>query len=118
MASDQEFVTFVCEQMSDAGNISYRKMFGEYAIYRDEQVVGLVCDNQLFVKPTPGGKKLLGSPIEAAPFPGASPYYLIVDGLDDGESLSELIVTTARELPIRKPKTRAKPKTAKKPKRK
>jgi TfoX/Sxy family transcriptional regulator of competence genes len=38
--------------MKDAGAISYRYMFGEYAIYCDGKVVALVCDNQLFVKPS------------------------------------------------------------------
>jgi TfoX/Sxy family transcriptional regulator of competence genes len=110
MASDQQFVSFVCEQMSKAGDISYRKMFGEYAIYRDEKVVAFVCDNQLFVKPTVAGKSLLGRPIEAPPYPGAKPYFLIADGLDDGDSLCELVIATCRELPAPRPKTKPKPK--------
>jgi TfoX/Sxy family transcriptional regulator of competence genes len=43
---------YICEQIAEAGNISYKKMFGEYAVYCDEKVVAFVCDNQLFVKPT------------------------------------------------------------------
>ena len=35
-------------------------MFGEYAIYCDEQVVALVCDNQLFVEITPPGRASVG----------------------------------------------------------
>ena len=107
MASDEKFLTFVCDQLRDAGNISYRKMFGEYAIYKGEKVVALVCDNQLFVKPTAGGKALLSRPREAPPYPGAKPCYLIADGLDDSEFLSKLIATTARELPPPK-RTKAK----------
>jgi TfoX/Sxy family transcriptional regulator of competence genes len=99
MASDQNFLSFVCDQMKDAGDISFRKMFGEYAIYKGEKVVALVCDNQLFVKPTTGGKALLRRPREAPPYPGAKPCYVIADGLDDPEFLSKLIATTARELP-------------------
>ncbi len=33
MASDQNFVDFVCDQIDFSGKISYRKMFGEYAVY-------------------------------------------------------------------------------------
>jgi DNA transformation protein and related proteins len=102
MASEQKFVTFICDQMSNAGVISSRKMFGEYAIYCGEKVVALVCDNQLFVKPTTEGKAFLGRPMEAPPYPGAKPHYLIGDGLDDPEWLSRLIAATARELPARK----------------
>jgi len=67
MASDLEFVQFVCDQVQDVGGISYRKMFGEYAVYVDGKVVGLVCDNRLFVKPTEPGRRLLGQPTEEPP---------------------------------------------------
>jgi TfoX/Sxy family transcriptional regulator of competence genes len=91
-------------------------MFGEYAIYCGETVVALVCDNQLFVKPTPGGQAFLGSPIMAPPYPGAKLHFLVDDGLDDGDSLSQLIAVTARELPVPKTKkaAKAKPKAKKK----
>lgn len=115
MASDEKFLTFVCDQLRGAGGISYRKMFGEYALYKDQKVVALVCDNQLFVKPTPGGKTLLGRPHEAPPYPGAKPCFLISDSLDDPGLLSELIATTARELPSPKPaKTKSRRKAVKK----
>ena len=99
MASDQQFVNFICEQMADAGSISARKMFGEFAIYCGEKVVALVCDNQLFVKPTTGGKALLGAPAEGPPYPGAKPHFLLDEGLDDRELLAQLIAITVRELP-------------------
>jgi len=31
--------------MHDAGAVTFRKMFGEYAMYVDEKIVALVCDN-------------------------------------------------------------------------
>jgi TfoX/Sxy family transcriptional regulator of competence genes len=39
MASDREFVTFVCEQLGGAGEISSRRMFGEAAVYLQDRVV-------------------------------------------------------------------------------
>jgi len=115
MASDQEFLTYVVGQMRHAGPITSRKMFGEYAIYCGEKVVALVCDNQLFVKPTNGGRALLGTPREGRPFPGARPFFLIDDDLDDAETLAALISATARELPPPKPKPKPKPKSKAKP---
>ena len=47
MASDLDFVEYVVDQMEGAGPVSYKKMFGEYAIYRQGKVVALICDNQL-----------------------------------------------------------------------
>jgi len=50
MASDLSFVEYVRDQISRAGDVSFRKMFGEYAIYCDSKVVALVCHNQFFTK--------------------------------------------------------------------
>ena len=65
MASDQDFVEFVVDQIENAGVISYRKMFGEYALYCEGKVVALVCENQLFVKPTKAGRSFIGNVVEA-----------------------------------------------------
>jgi TfoX/Sxy family transcriptional regulator of competence genes len=105
MASDLEFVEFVVDQMRDAGRIRYRKMFGEYAVYCDDKLVALVCDDQLFIKPTKAGRAFIEEPVEAPPYPGAKPS-LLIDGLDDREWLSELVKLTAHELPAPKPATR------------
>ena len=111
MASDREFVTFVCEQLRGAGEISSRRMFGEAAIYLGEKVIGLVCDNQFFVKPTEVGRSKIGTPTEAPPFPGASNWFLMAD-LDDPELLADLIRVTAAALPVPKIKAK-KPRRAK-----
>ncbi len=99
MASDEAFVEFVVDQMSDAGRIASRKMFGEYAIYCDGKVVALVCDNQLFVKPTKKGKDYIGDVVEAPPYPGAKQYFLVEDRFEDREWISGLIRITAQEVP-------------------
>jgi TfoX/Sxy family transcriptional regulator of competence genes len=104
MASDKSFIEFIADQMGDAGVISHRKMFGEYAIYCDGKVVALVCDNQLFVKPTGGGRSYIGDVVEAAPYTGAKLYFLIEDAFEDREWISELIRITAQELPLPIPK--------------
>ena len=55
MASDLDYVQYVCDQMREAGEITYKKMFGEYTIYCNSKVLGLICDNQVFIKPTTAG---------------------------------------------------------------
>ena len=37
MASKEEFVTYIANQLEGAGNITYRKMFGEYGMYCDNK---------------------------------------------------------------------------------
>ena len=104
MASDQGTVDFIVDQISEAGTVSSRKMFGEYAVYCGGKVVALVCDNRLFVKPTAAGRAFIGAPVEAPAYPGAKNSFLIEDAFEDREWISELIRITARELPAPKPK--------------
>ena len=111
MASDQEFVDFIVDQLENAGDITSKKMFGEYAIYCDGKVTALVCDNQLFVKPTEAGRSFIGEVVEAPPYPGAKMSFLIEDGFEDRDWISDLVRITAKELPEPKPKKRKKPKT-------
>ncbi|CAG9255277.1 Regulator of competence-specific genes [Burkholderia diffusa] len=101
MASSQGTVDFVVEQMAAAGTVSARKMFGEYGIYCDGKMVALVCDDRLFVKPTPDGCAFLGPCDEAPPYPTAKPH-LVIGGerWDDREWLSTLIRITAAQLPV------------------
>lgn len=99
MATKQSTVDFMLGQISKAGEISAKKMFGEYAIYCNGMVVALVCDDQLFVKPTQAGRVFIAHPIEEHPYPGAKPYLLISGDLwEDYEWLTELIKITMREL--------------------
>lgn len=113
MATKQDIVDYIVDQVCAAGRIETRKMFGEYALYCNSKVVALICDDQLFVKPTENGAKFIGKVKFGAPFPGAKPWFLITGDLwDDSEWLSELIGITARELPLPKPK-RARKKTIK-----
>jgi TfoX/Sxy family transcriptional regulator of competence genes len=109
MATDDEFATYVCGQIR-MPNITKRKMFGEYAVYAGEKIVALIADNQLFVKPTEGGAKFIGTPVEAPPYPGAKNYYLI-DDTDDPDFITKLMRITEKEAPSPKPKKTA---TAKK----
>ena len=103
MASNLDFVEYVCGQISSAGDITYKKMFGEYAVYCRGKVVGLICDNQFFVKKTPAGEMLLGACEEAPPYPGAKPH-LVIDRLEERELMAELIRQTYAVLPVPRPK--------------
>lgn len=105
MASTHEFINFIVSQIEHAGSITYRKMFGDYAIYCDGKVVALVCDDQLFVKETVAGIALVEHVVKAPPYPGASTRWLLIaDRIEDHRWLSNVIAVTAKELPPPKPK--------------
>lgn len=105
MASKQSTVDFITEQIADAGMVTSRKMFGEYAIYCEQRVVALVCDDKLYVKPTDGGRTYISDVVEKPPYPGAQPYFLISeDYWDDKNWLTELIRITTTQVPLPKKK--------------
>lgn len=108
MASNKDFVEFVVDQIENAGQITYRYMFGEYAVYSDGKIFGLICDNKLFIKPTEAGRAYIQDPVEAPAYPGAKLSFLIEDKLEDRDWLSELIRISLKELPEPKPKKKKK----------
>ena len=107
MATDHTTMAFLLDQLSGLGEASSKKMFGEYCLYLSGKPVGLVCDDQLYLKQTQAGRALLAKVVEGAPYPGAKPHLLFTpDQWEDAEWLCELVRATARELPQPKPKVR------------
>jgi len=105
MATSQTTMDYLLDQLSGMGQLRARKMFGEYCLYFADKPVALVCDDQLFLKPTHAGRCMIEHPIEGNPYPGAKPHLLIsADLWEDRDWLGSLIQTTALELPQPKPK--------------
>lgn len=104
MASSKEYIEFIMDQIEDIWEISYRKMFWEYAIYFGTKVVALVCDNQLFIKPTIWWREYIWKVVEAPAYPLAKMSFLIEDKIEDREWLTELLRITEAELPEPRPK--------------
>jgi len=98
MATKLEFVKYAVDQMSGAGTITYRKMFGEYGLYCNGLFFAVICYSQLFVKVTEACKELPPAHRLAPPYEGAKPYFLIEE-LDDGRLLSEFVIKTCENLP-------------------
>jgi TfoX/Sxy family transcriptional regulator of competence genes len=108
VASTRAFVDHVVDQIHSEQPVTSRAMFGEYGLFAGTKLVGLICDDRLFVKPTEGGRAFIGNTADASPYPGAKPCFLIEDQLDDAEWLSRLIRITAEELPERGSKKKRK----------
>lgn len=107
MASDLCFVEFMVEQMGHPNALSFKKMFGEYALYYHNKIIALVCDNQLFLKPTEAVRHTMDRVDEAPPYPGAQPYFRITEYIDDRKKLQELVFLTANALPDQMSKTKS-----------
>ena len=104
MASDQKFVDFILDQINIPGQITFKKMFGEYGLYFDDKLFALVCDNKLYIKPTQSGREFIEDVVEEAPYPGAKPSFLIEEKFEDRDWLKKLVKLTVKDLPEPKPK--------------
>ena len=78
-------------------------MFGDYGIYCNGKIFGLVCDNGFYIKPTEAARPLLKSEVMRPPYEGAKPYFYIEE-VDDHDYLSALAKATCAVLPEPKPK--------------
>jgi len=111
MSTQASTAELILSQIHSAGESKVLKMFGEYGLYLDGKIIALICDDQLFIKPTAAGISFLGEVEEAPPYPGAKNYLLIPEDLwEEPGFLAELARVTADALPAPKPKKPKKPK--------
>ncbi len=105
MATRQDTIDYLLDQIARAGRVSAKKMFGEYALYCDGKTVALVCDDQLFMKATEAGRAFIGKVREGFPYPGAKPALKPnAKQLKDGAWPKQLAAITTRALPAPKKK--------------
>ncbi|MEN9338617.1 MAG: hypothetical protein RI945_342 [Candidatus Parcubacteria bacterium] len=104
MSSTKDFLDFVIDQIRDQDMVRFKKMFGSYALYYDNKVVALICNNQLFIKNIEASKNFVEKEFGkenlhlAPPFPGAKKWILLEDEIENREFLNELIETTRESL--------------------
>ena len=102
MATTSDFIAYVIDQSGLAGQLSTRRMFGEYALYLEGRVVGFAADNSLFVKTCDANGALIqGLPMRPI-FPGSKDYAVADELLDDREALRQLLQVTAQGLPLQR----------------
>lgn len=107
MASNPDFVQFIIDQCSGAGEIAVKKMMGDYCVYRDGVLFGLICDNNLYIKVTEAGMALVKEVVTRPPYPGAREYLYIGD-VEDRDYLEILIKATLPEVESSKARTKRK----------
>lgn len=104
MACNADFVQYIVDQCSGAGDISVRKMMGDYCIYCDGILFGLICDNNLYIKETDAGRTVLKEVVLRVPYPGARDHFFMED-VDDRDELAGLVRVTVKAL-MKSPSTR------------
>jgi hypothetical protein len=101
MSTNPTQIQYISEQCRKSGTITYKKMFGEYGIYCNGVIFGLVCDDRLFVRIISKGKKNIREIDEKflsqldrtiTPFPGAISHAGVnEETLEDVDKMNELL---------------------------
>ena len=104
MATDASFAEYVVDQAGPRLAVRVGKMFGEYALYVGDKVVGFLCDNRTLLKPTEPGRAFFHEPEIGHPYPGSKDYWLADEVLEDPQRFQDLLRATAAALPVPKPK--------------
>lgn len=106
MATSQEYIEFVCEQLASIENVRYKKMFGEYMVYVNDKPVLLVCDNTVYVKKLPEIEELMSGAECGVPYDGAKEHYIL--DIEDRELTAKTVGILERITPVPKKKNKKK----------
>ena len=104
MATSADTVEFIREQMAGAGAVTAKRMFGEWGLYLDGKFIGVICDETLFLKDTPGARDAFPDAETAPPYPGAKPALVAAPLLDEPEHLCRVARAVWDDLPAPRPK--------------
>ena len=87
MATTKEYLDYVLDLLRECKGITYKKMMGEYILYKDEVIIGGIYDNRFLLKKN----KLLEKYnfTEAIPYPGAKPMFLV--DIEDASEIKTLL---------------------------
>lgn len=104
MATTKEFHDFILENLQKVGEVSTRKMMGEYCVYYQGKMIGDICDNCLFLKQTASVLRLLPDAERAYPYEGSKTLMVMVEDVEDTALMKKLLEGMYGELPEPKKK--------------
>lgn len=113
MATSKEFHDYIVENLRRVGDISTRKMMGEYCVYYKGKLIGDMCDNCLFLKSTESVLRFMPNADRGYPYKGSKTFMTIVDDVENIELMEKVLNAMYKELPEPKKKVK-KPKCYKK----
>lgn len=104
MATTNEYIEYVCDQIKGVGEIRYKKMFGEYMVYVNDKPVIIVCDNTAFVKELDCIKEIMESAEKGYPYKGAKEHYVL--DIDNSEVCKAVVTEIEKVTALPKTKKR------------
>ena len=94
MASSNEYLQFVFELLRETRGITYKKMMGEFMLYKNGILFGGVYDNRFLIKNVPSLKEY--NLKEQIPYPSAKPM-LLIDS-EDPDEIKEMVLKALNDL--------------------
>lgn len=95
MASSRDYLIYVTEDLlRDISNVTYKKMMGEYILYKDAIIFGGIYDDRFLVKKTESVENLELK--EVIPYPSAKPMLLI--DVEDSDEVNGIIAKVIKDL--------------------
>ena len=83
MASSKDYLEYILDILKEVRGISYKKMMGEFILYKNNVIFGGIYDNRFLVKKTKAMEDYHFK--EVIPYPNAKPMLLI-----DSEDIDEI----------------------------
>ena len=94
MASSKDYLEYVLELLKEVEGITYKKMMGEYMLYKEGIIFGGVYDNRFLIKKT---KSLENSGLkEQIPYPSAKSMFIIDS--EDPDEIKRLVLLAINDL--------------------
>lgn len=102
MATTNEYIEYVCEQINGIGDIRYKKMFGEFMVYVNEKPVIIVCNNNTFVKKLECIEEMMKDAKVGYPYKGAKEHYVL--DIDNSDFCKKIVSKVEEVTPVPKPR--------------
>ena len=102
MATTNEYIEYVCEQIDGIGEVRYKKMFGEFMVYVNDKPVIIVCDNIPFVKKLDCIEPMMREAETGCPYKGAKEHYIL--DIDNIEFCKTVVTELEKVTPIPQPR--------------
>lgn len=102
MATTNEYIEYVCEQINGIGDIRYKKMFGEFMVYVNDKPVIIVCDNNAFVKKLDCIEEIMKDAKVGYPYKGTKEHYVL--DIDNSDFCKNIVSKIEKITPLPKPR--------------
>ena len=94
MASSIDYLEYVLDLLRDIKVITYKKMMGEFLLYKNNILFGGIYDDRFLIKKTESVSKL--GLKEVVPYPTSKGMYLV--DTEDSEEIADLINLVIKDL--------------------